>query len=84
MALRTALLDKGVVMQLKKILIVVLAGITLLFIVQNLAFVETQFLFWSFSLPRAVLLLIGVATGILIGWLWHGHLIHKHEEEKPL
>jgi uncharacterized integral membrane protein len=71
-------------MQLKKILIGVLAGIVLLFIVQNLAFVETQFLFWSFSLPRAVLLLIGVVTGVLIGWLWHGHFIHKHEEEKPL
>ncbi|MBU1643200.1 DUF1049 domain-containing protein [bacterium] len=71
-------------MQFKKILIFVLAGIALLFIVQNLAFVETQFLFWSFSLPRAVLLLIGVVTGVLIGWLWHSHLSHKHEEEKPL
>ncbi|MDA3945453.1 MAG: DUF1049 domain-containing protein [Helicobacteraceae bacterium] len=71
-------------MQFKKILIWILVGFSLLFIVQNLAFVETQFLFWSFSLPRAVLLLVGITTGILIGWLWHGHLIHKDEEEKPL
>ncbi len=71
-------------MPFKKIIILVLVGITLLFIVQNLKLVETQILFWSFSLPHALLLLIGLAVGILVGWLWRGHLVHKHEEEKSL
>lgn len=68
-------------MNFKKILIFVLTGIALLFIIQNLSIVEIQFLFWSFSLPRAIFLGLVLGTGILIGWLWHSYLFHKHEEK---
>ena len=56
-------------MHLSKVLVFILIGITVLFIIQNLAVVEIQFLFWSFSLPRAVLLLVILAIGFLTGWL---------------
>ena len=67
-------------MQFKKILAFVLGGIGLLFIVQNMAMVEIQFLFWSFSLPRTLLLLLLLIIGFLIGWLWHSYLLHKKED----
>jgi len=67
-------------MQFKKILAFILGGIGLLFIVQNMAMVEIQFLFWSFSLPRTLLLLLLLIIGFLIGWLWHSYLLHKKED----
>jgi len=68
-------------MHVKKILIFILIGVALLFIVQNMAFVEIQFLFWSFSLPRSVFLLLLLGIGFLVGWFWQSYLLH-HKEEK--
>lgn len=67
-------------MHIKKILAFVLTGIAVVFIIQNISVVEIQFLFWSFSLPRAIFLVLLLAIGILIGWLWHSYLVHKKEE----
>jgi uncharacterized integral membrane protein len=67
-------------MDLRKVFILALSGLTLLFIVQNLAIVEVQFLFWSFALPRVVLLSIIFAVGILTGWLLSSYLTHSREE----
>lgn len=67
-------------MQFKKILAFVLGGVGLLFIVQNMAMVEIQFLFWSFSLPRAIFLALLLLIGMLIGWLGHSYLLHKKED----
>jgi len=66
-------------MYIKKILVFILTGVSLLFIIQNMAVVEIQFLFWSFSLPRSVFLFVLLAVGVLVGWLWHGYQIHKNE-----
>ncbi len=68
-------------MKFKKNFAFMLAGISLLFIIQNLSIVEIQFLFWSFSLPRAIFLVLILGTGVLIGWLLHGYMINKHEEK---
>lgn len=65
----------------KKILAFVLIGASLLFIIQNMAVVEIQFLLWSFSLPRSVFLLLLLLVGFLVGWLWHGYLAHKKERQ---
>lgn len=67
-------------MNFKKNFAFVLTGVALLFIIQNLSIVEIQFLFWSFSLPRAIFLVLVLAMGVLIGWLWHSYLFNKHEE----
>jgi len=67
-------------MHVKKILILTLSGLTLLFIVQNLAIVEVQFLFWSFALPRVALLSVIFAVGVLTGWLLSSYLTHSREE----
>ncbi len=69
-------------MHIKKILAFVLSGIAALFIIQNISIVEIQFLFWSFSLPRALFLVLLLAIGILIGWLGHSYLLHKKEDSE--
>lgn len=44
-------------------------GIIIIFIIQNIAVVEIQFLFWSISITRSLLLLIIFAVGVFLGWL---------------
>jgi len=57
--------------KIKLVVILVLAGLALIVILQNTASVETRFLFWSVSAPRAVLLfgtaLIGFVAGVIVG-----------------
>ncbi len=56
-------------MNFKLTLILVLSGIILIFITQNIAAVEVTFLLWSISLSRALLIFFALAIGILIGGL---------------
>ena len=45
-----------------------------LFIIQNVAVVEIQFLFWSITMSRSLLIVLLLALGTAIGWLLHGYL----------
>ena len=77
-------LEKGrriYIMHVSKILVFILVGTSVLFTIQNLVMVEIQFLFWSFSLPRAVLLVVIFAIGFLTGWLVNSYLTHKEKEK---
>ncbi|NDY41356.1 DUF1049 domain-containing protein [Dissulfurirhabdus thermomarina] len=48
------------------------AVLGLLFAVQNAAVVEIRFLFWSLAVSRAVLVVLLLAVGFLVGWIAHG------------
>jgi putative membrane protein len=72
-------------MNYKLIVVVVLAALGALFIVQNVAVVEIQFLFWSITMSRSLLIVLLLVLGIAIGWLLHGYLRFRqrktdHEE----
>jgi len=54
-------------MKTKLILIVVLIVLILIFVVQNIEIVPIGFLFWNFSIQMALLLLITVCIGFLLG-----------------
>ena len=56
-------------MSLRKLGAGFIAVMVAIFIIQNLAAVETDFLWWSFRVPRAILLFITFAAGVLIGLL---------------
>jgi len=43
----------------------------LIFTIQNIAAVEIQFLVWSFSIPRALLIAILLGIGFIIGMLFY-------------
>lgn len=52
---------------IKKYLIIILAVFALLFIFQNTESTVVSFLFYELSMPRALLLSIVLAIGIIIG-----------------
>jgi uncharacterized integral membrane protein len=49
-------------------LIIVLVGLVVIFILQNTERLNVEFLFWSFSLRRALLLFIVLLVGIITGY----------------
>ena len=53
----------------KKIISLVLAALTILFILQNIAVINISFLFWTFFISRSVLIFLVLLAGIVIGWL---------------
>lgn len=68
-------------MNLKLTLILILSGIALIFVTQNVAAVEVTFLLWSISLSRAVLIFFTLAIGILIGWFLRSYLEHRRSKD---
>tara|TARA_R110002096_G_C14308923_1_gene699258 strand:+ start:207 stop:419 length:213 start_codon:yes stop_codon:yes gene_type:complete len=53
----------------KTIIMLLLIIAVLIFAIQNVAAVEIQFLLWSFSIPRALMILLLLGTGFVIGLL---------------
>lgn len=66
-------------MSLKLAFILTLIGLAVLFVVQNVAIVEIQFLAWSLAVSRAILIFIVLAIGILVGWLLHSYATHNEK-----
>jgi len=64
-------------MNYRLILILTLAGLAVLFMIQNIAVVEIRFLFWSVQMSRALLMFFLVAIGIIIGWFLHSFFKHR-------
>jgi uncharacterized integral membrane protein len=58
--------------KLKSIIMAVLVFAAVLFAVQNSAMVEIQFLVWSFSAPRALLVLVLLGVGFVVGLISAG------------
>lgn len=59
-------------MSFKLIIGLILAAMVALFILQNVTTVELTFLFWTLSISKAVLMLMILSIGILLGWLLLG------------
>ena len=62
---------------LKSIFSLVLIIAVLIFAIQNVAAVEIQFLLWSFSIPRALLIVILLGIGFIIGLLFYSLVLHR-------
>jgi uncharacterized integral membrane protein len=69
-------------MNYKMLLILILSGLAVLFIIQNVAVVEIQFLFWATQMPRSLLMFLLLAVGIIIGWFLHSYVKHREEKSK--
>ena len=67
-------------MNYKMLLLLLLTGLVVLFIIQNVAVVEIQFLLWAVHIPRSLLMFILLAIGIIIGWFLHGYIRHRHSQ----
>lgn len=64
-------------MQAKLIMSLVLAGLAVVFIVQNVAVVDIRFLFWKISMSRALFMFFLLAIGVVVGWSLHSFHIHR-------
>jgi uncharacterized integral membrane protein len=56
-------------MNVKLILSLILVGLAVIFIIQNVAVVEIQFLFWTMSMSRALFMFLLLAIGLIVGWV---------------
>lgn len=66
-------------MKTKIILMLVLVGIFILFVLQNMDVVNIHFLFFSFPISLVLLLFIVFAIGIIIGMILPGILSSKQK-----
>jgi uncharacterized integral membrane protein len=57
---------------------IVLGVLALVVMVQNRATVETEILFFSFRMPRAILLLLTFVLGVAAGWLLAWRRSHRN------
>jgi uncharacterized integral membrane protein len=55
----------------KFILVVIIIGLVAIFIIQNIMAVSIHFLAWTLSMNGALLFIIILILGIVIGWLLH-------------
>ena len=60
-------------MHLKLILSLLLAGLAVLFVVQNVAVVEVRFLLWGFQMTLSLFIFLLFAGGIIVGWVLHSY-----------
>ena len=60
-------------MNYKLIISLVIAGMAVLFIIQNVTVVDMKFLFWTLSMSRALLMSLILSVGIILGWLLHSY-----------
>lgn len=69
-------------MNLKLILIVILASLTVAFLIQNVAPVEVSLLFWNISMSRALLIFFTLAIGFLLGWFVQSYFSYRKEKDE--
>ena len=62
---------------LKLIFSLLLVIAVLIFSIQNIAAVEIQFLVWSFSLPRALMIATLLGIGFIIGLLFYSLMVPR-------
>ncbi|MDD5723733.1 MAG: LapA family protein [Syntrophales bacterium] len=68
-------------MNTKLVISLILAGLAVLFIIQNVTVVEIRFMFWTLSMSRALLIFFLLAIGVVIGWSAHSFSISRRETE---
>ena len=71
-------------MNLKIILVIILACLSLIFVAQNIDILTVSFLFWDISMSRAALIFVSLLIGFIIGWLLHSYFSYLRDKRKLL
>ncbi|GMU94497.1 MULTISPECIES: LapA family protein [Ignavibacterium] len=69
-------------MRTKIIILLVLIGMFILFVIQNIEVVIIHFLFFSFAVSQVLLLFIVFAVGVIVGLMLPGTLDNKKKLDK--
>ena len=64
-------------MNIKVILLMIIAGLAVLFIIQNVSAVTVGIFFWTISLSLALLIFLVLAIGFTLGWFLHSFLAYR-------
>jgi len=67
-------------MNFKLILMLLLSSLAVLFIAQNSAVVEVTFMFWIGSISSAVLILLTLLFGFILGWFTQSYLRYRKSQ----
>ena len=68
-------------MNYKMLLIIILSGLAVLFIIQNVSVVR-YILIMATQMPRSLLMFLLLAVGMMIGWFLHGYIKHHKGNSK--
>ena len=71
-------------MNLKLVLILLLASLAVVFVAQNVAIVEIGFLFWKASLSSALLIFFTLMIGFVLGWSLHSYLAYRKARDESV
>ena len=66
-------------MHFKLILSLILAGLAVLFVVQNVTVVEVRFLLWGLEMTLSLLIFLLFAGGLTVGWLLHSYWAYRRK-----
>ena len=61
----------------KIILLIIVAGLAVIFITQNVSAVTVSIFFWSISLSLALLIFFVLGMGFVLGWFLHSFLAYQ-------
>ena len=64
-------------MNLKVSVMFILVAMSLIFIGQNLEIVDVRFLIWHFSISRAMLVILLLLVGFVVGWLLRSYFRNR-------
>ncbi len=64
-------------MKYKIIIFVILSILFVLFILQNIAIIEIQFLFWSLKISQSLLIFLLLLIGTVMGWFLRGYYTYR-------
>ena len=70
-------------MQLKLVLILVLACLAVVFVVQNVTLVEVRFLGWSLSMTLSLLIFLLFSIGVIVGSLLQSYWRYRRKAPTP-
>jgi len=68
-------------MSFNLVLVLGLLGVALIFVIQNVAAVDVNFLLWTVSMSRALLIIFTLVIGFLLGWFLHSY--YSYRRSKP-
>lgn len=68
----------------KLLLTLLLSGIVIMFVIQNMAIVDIKFFIWTLSVSGALLFILLFTFGAVFGWLLHGYSTHRKKAAKRL
>jgi uncharacterized integral membrane protein len=71
-------------MSFNLVLVLGLLGVALIFVIQNVAAVDVNFLLWTVSMSRALLIIFTLVIGFLLGWFLHSYYSYRRSNPATL